>query len=423
MKSINSLQAAMLLVMLGLFTSLLTQTASASSVTVGKCSPGGVHFDKIQQAIDAVGPGFIIKICPGTYPEQLSINEQLTLQGIASGNQDGVVITSPSTGLVQNTTSLATGNAIAAHVWVNGASGVNMTNLIVDSAGNNINSCAPDLIGILYQNSSGTLNRVVTRNQWVGASESDTNFNGCQTGLGIFAQSGGGGTSVLTVINSSVHDYQKNGITGNETGTTLNVTNSQVVGQGPTNGAAENGIQVGFGARGTVSGNSVIDDIWAPDTSSDPGDAAAGILLFDALSGGVAVKSNNVGNTQFGIALVTDTAGLDDGETVSGNKVFATRIFDAIDVCSNNNTIQTNAVTNSSESAIHLDASCGAFDGGTSGTGNTVTGNTITDANVGLLKDTGASPNTVIPNTYFTSITTDPPGNLRTRLPYKPARP
>ena len=418
MKSINSLQAAMLLVMLGLFTSLFTQTASASSVTVGTCSPGGVHFVKIQQAIDAVGPGFIIKICPGTYPEQLSINEQLTLQGIASGNQDGVVITSPSTGLVQNTTSLATGNAIAAHVWVNGASGVNMTNLIVDSAGNNINSCAPDLIGILYQNSSGTLNRVVTRNQWVGASESDTNFNGCQTGLGIFAQSGSGGTSVLTVINSSVHDYQKNGITGNETGTTLNVTNSQVVGQGPTNGAAENGIQIGFGARGSISASSVIDDIWAPDTSSDPGDAAAGILLFDALSGGVAVKSNNVGNTQFGIALVTDTAGLDDAETVSGNKVFATRIFDAIDVCSNNNTIQTNAVTNSSESAIHLDSSCGS-----TGNNNNVTGNTITDANVGLLKDSGVTGNTVIPNTYFTSIKTDPPGNVRTRLPYRPARP
>jgi Periplasmic copper-binding protein (NosD) len=419
MKSINySLRAAMLVFVLGSFTSVVTQTASASSVIVGNCNPGGVHFQTIQAAINAVGPGFIIKICPGTYPEQLSINQQVTLQGIASGNQDGVVITSPSSGLVQNTISLATGNAIAAHVWIDGASGVNMTNLIVDSSGNNINSCAPDLIGILYQNSSGTLNHVVTRNQWVGASESDTNFNGCQTGLGIFVQSGTGGTSVLTVTNSSVHDYQKNGITGNETGTTLNVNSSQVVGQGPTNGAAENGIQIGFGARGIVSGNSVIDDIWAPDTSSDPGDAAAGILLFDAASGAVTVKSNNVGNTQFGIALVTDKTGLDDGETVASNKVFATRIFDAIDVCSNNNTIQTNAVSNSSESAIHLDASCG-----TTGNGNSVTGNTITDANVGLLKDTGVSGNTVTPNTYFTSIKTDPPGNVRTRLPYKPARP
>lgn len=418
MKSVSSLQAAILLTLLGFFTSVFTQTASASSVTVGNCNPGGVHFTTIQAAINAVGPGFTIKICPGIYPEQLSINEQLTLQGIASGHQDGVLIISPSTGLALNTTSLATGNAIAAHVWVNGASGVNMTNLIVDSAGNNINSCAPDLIGILYQNSSGTLNHVVTRNQWVGASESDTNFNGCQTGLGIFAQSGSGGTSALLVTNSSVHDYQKNGITGNETGTTLNVTNSQVVGQGPTNGAAENGIQIGFGARGSISGSSVIDDIWAPDTISDPGDAAAGILLYDAAPSAVSVRLNSVGNTQFGIALVEATPGQDERETVSGNKVFATRIFDAIDVCANNNTVQTNTITNSSESAIHLDASCG-----TTGNSNTVTGNTITDTNVGLLKDTGVSGNAVIPNTYYTSITTDPPGNVRTRLPYQPARP
>lgn len=299
-----------------------------------------------------------------------------------------------------------------------------MTNLIVDSAGNNINSCAPDLIGIFYRNSSGILNHVVTRNQWVGASESDPNFNGCQTGLGIFAQSDiNTGSSALTVTNSSVHDYQKNGITGNELGTSLTVINTQVVGQGATNGAAENGIQIGFGASGTVSGNSVIDDIWAPDTINDPGDAAAGILLYDAAPGAVIVKLNNVGNTQYGIALVAATVGQDDGETVSNNKVFAIRIFDAIDVCSNGNFIQTNNVTNTGESAIHLDASCGAFDGGTSGNGNTVTGNTITDANVGLLKDAGVSGNTVTPNTYYTSIMTDPPGNVRTRLPYKPARP
>lgn len=147
---------------------------------------------------------------------------------------------------------------------------VNLNNLIVDSAGNNINACAPDLIGIYYRNTSGVMTRVVTRNQWVGASESDS-LNGCQTGLGIYVQSGNSGGSTVTVQNSSVHDYQKNGITGNETGTTLNVINSDVTGQGSTTGAAENGIQIGFGAKGTVSGNNVIDDIWGPDTSSDPG--------------------------------------------------------------------------------------------------------------------------------------------------------
>jgi hypothetical protein len=75
-----------------------------------------------------------------------------------------------------------------------------------------------------------------------------------------------------------------------------------------------------------------------------------------------------------------DTSGLDDGETVTNNKVIGTRIFDGIDVCSNGNTIHGNTVANSTESAIHLDATCGTTDGGTSGNSNTVTNNIVNDA-------------------------------------------
>lgn len=408
----------MLVVVLAFGAGIGVQSASAAVVVVGNCATG-VQFSTIQGAIDAVPGGSTVKICPNTYHEQLMITKKLTLTGVPSGNSDAIVITSPVGGLTANTTSLFSGNPIAAHILVDTAPGlVIMNNLIVDSAGNNINSCAPELIGIFYRNSSGTVNHVVTRNQWVGASESDTNFNGCQTGLGIFAQSGNSGASSLTVANSSVHDYQKNGITGNEAGTTLIATGNDVVGQGPTNGAAENGIQIGFGASGTVSGNTVIDDIWLPDTSSDPGDAAAGILLVDTVNNAATVKLNTVGNTQFGIVLSTGTAGLGNGVSVTGNKVVGTRIFDGIDVCSNNNIIQTNTVTNSSESAIHLDASCGS-----TGNGNTVTSNTLTDGTVGVLKDNATSGNNTTPNTFFTQVTTDPAGNTRTTIPYKPARP
>lgn len=405
--------------------STIVQTASASIVSVGSCRQQYVIYAKIQTAINAVPPGSTIYVCPGTYREQVLITKTLNLIGVVDtvSNHNAAVITSPTGGMAANTTSLYSGAPIAANVLVDGATGVKLTNLIVDSAGNNINACAPDLVGIFYRNSSGTLTRVETRNQWVGASESDTNYNGCQTGLGIFAQSGGGGTSAVTISYSSVRDYQKNGITGNETGTTLTVTNSFVMGQGPTNGAAENGIQIGFGAAGNLTGNTVTEDVWAPDTISDPGDAAAGILLYDAASGSVTVQSNTVGNTQFGIALVTDTAGLDDGESVITNKVFETHLFDAIDVCSNSNTIKNNMIFDSGESAIHLDASCGVLDGGSSGDNNTVTGNSVTDANVGILKDLGVSGNTLTSDLFYTTVLNDPPNNARTQLPNKPVRP
>lgn len=379
----------------------LGQSSFAATVVVGTCK-NLVQFSTIQAAINAVPSPSTIFICPNTYTEQLSINKSLTLTGVASGTSDAVIILPPNTGLAQNTTSLATGNPIAAHVWVLGPAVVNMNNIVVDSIGNGQSGCGqPTLVGILYQNANGTLNHVATRNQWIGASESDGSSNGCQTGLGIFVQSGNSGTSTVSVLNSSVHDYQKNGITGNEAGTTLTVTNSDVVGQGATTGAAENGIQIGFGAAGTITGNLVIDDVWAPDTITDPGDAAAGILLYDTAEFSSTVKSNTVGNTQFGIAVVTDTIGEGDGSTVSLNKVFGTRIFDAIDVCSNSNTLQTNTIMNSSESAIHLDASCGAFDGGTSGDSNNVSNNTMVDACTGILQDPATSGNSIGTNAFF----------------------
>jgi hypothetical protein len=388
-----SLRSVMKFLWLGVFACLISQSLWAATVVVGTCKPL-VHFSTIQAALNASPANTTIDICPGTYAEQLTITRSVALIGVANGTSDAIVIVPPAGGLVANTTSLATGNPIAAHIWASGVSTFNITNVIVDSIGNNIFACAPDLIGILYQNSSGTVNHVVTRNQWVGTSETDTNFNGCQSGLGIFVQSGSSGTSTVTVSNSSVHDYQKNGITGNETGTTLTVTNNDVVGQGSTTGAAENGIQIGFGAAGTVTGNLVIDDVWAPDTISDPGDAAAGILLFDNVAFQAAVKTNTVGNTQFGIVLVSDTPGQGDGVTVASNKVFGTRIFDAIDVCTNGNTIQTNTVVNSAEAAIHLDASCGS-----TGNNNLVTGNTLIDACTGVLSDGGTSGNSVSSNT------------------------
>ena len=392
---------------LSVFVPLFGGNASAATVVVGTCK-NVVQFSSIQSAINAVPSNSTIFICAGTYNEQLKITKSVILSGVAVGTNDAVLILPPAGGLTPNATSFSSGNPIAAHVWVLGPATVNMQNVIVDSSGNGISACAPTLVGILYQNANGTLTHVTTRNQWVGASESDTNFNGCQSGLGIFAQSGTDsngytGTSTLNVNASSVHDYQKNGITGNEVGTTLTVTSSDVVGQGATSGAAENGVQIGFGAAGTVTGSIVTDDVWAPDSITDPGDAAAGILLYDAAAGKTIVKSNTVGNTQFGIAAVTDTSGEGDGATITANRVFGTRIFDGIDVCVNGSTIQTNSILNSSESAIHLDASC-------SGTGNnnTVTSNTIVDACTGILQDSGTTGNnTTSPaNIFFDAGTT-----------------
>jgi pectin methylesterase-like acyl-CoA thioesterase len=87
-------------------------------VAVGKCQPKKTSFPTIQQALNATPPGAVIDVCPGFYPEQILVYQAVTIKGIAFGGQDAAVITVPKGGLVQNASSLATGNPIAAQVLV-----------------------------------------------------------------------------------------------------------------------------------------------------------------------------------------------------------------------------------------------------------------------------------------------------------------
>jgi hypothetical protein len=363
-------------------------SAQASIVAVGTCVSAFVpHFTTIQAAVNAVPAGSMILVCPGNYPEQVMITKALTLKGVSSGTLDAPTVVSPVGGIVQNAISLTSGNPIAAQILVQTTTDVNISGISLDGSNNQLTGCGPDLIGIYYQNASGAVTNIVIRNEALTPS-----LNGCQSGVGIFVQSGNSGASTVTVSESTVRNYQKNGITGNEVGTTITILNNTVVGQGPTTGAAENGIQIGFGAAGTVTGNVVIDDIYSPGNV-----AAAGILVF--ASSGITVTSNTVGNTQLGIAIVTDTVdgyGVADHATVNANKVFGTQLLDAIDLCSNTNTAETNTIGGSAQSAVHLDSSCTS-----TGNGNTVTKNTIQETCAGILEGTGTSGNTTSPNTFF----------------------
>jgi hypothetical protein len=379
----------------------------ASTVAVGTnpaCQPSLVHFATIQLAVNAVPPGSTIRVCPGTYHEQVLINKNLTLQGVATATQDAAVILPPTTGMVQNTVDVDDASKpIAAQLLVqNTSTAVSISNLTVDGTGNQIGGgCGLDLQGILFQSASGTINHVAVRNQVPNGTP-----NGCQIGESIYVQTATGLFSTVTVENSSVHNYNKNGITGNDSGTTLTASGNYVQGAGvvPVPGAAQNGIQLGFGAKGKISGNTVIDNIYGDPTVA----ASTDILLYDtAESSAITVSSNIVGNSQIPIALYTlgdDGANLGDGVSVTSNKVFGTSTYDGIDVCTNGNTVTGNTIFNSAESGVHLDASCGAFFGGATGNNNSVTGNTMLEsACAGILEDPGTTGNVPItPDTYYT---------------------
>lgn len=100
-----------------------------------------------------------------------------------------------------------------------------------------------------------------------------------------------------------VNNYGKNGITANESRTFVIVENNVITGRGPvgTGDAAQNGVQLGFGAHGHVSDNTITDNFYTP-----PDAIACGVLLFLAAIGMAPSNDNTfAGNEQNVCGAVT----------------------------------------------------------------------------------------------------------------------
>jgi len=133
----------------------------AASYAVGTCKPSLPSFTTISAAVSTVPPGSTVLVCPGTYPEQVTIAQPLTLKGVSSGNAGQAVITVPGSGLAFVTTGF--GYSIAAMVDVT-AGPVNISDITVDGAGNTV-PAGNWFAGFLYNDgSSGTVNEITARN-------------------------------------------------------------------------------------------------------------------------------------------------------------------------------------------------------------------------------------------------------------------
>jgi hypothetical protein len=151
------------------------------------------------------------------------------------------------------------------------------------------------LRGILFDGASGKIsnNTVSYINQ--GAS-------GCQEGNAIEVRNftANTPTSVVTIDSNRVSFYQKTGIVANGN-VDAKITDNTVIGGGPVNYIARNGIQVGFGATGQVKGN------YVSGNSYTGADVSGGILVVGgpAYGGdfcvGVQVMNNTLEGNDVGV--------------------------------------------------------------------------------------------------------------------------
>jgi hypothetical protein len=372
------------------------RNAGAATLTVSNPSsaPCIGAYSTISMAVAAASPGDTVNVCPGTYPEQVRIDKRLTVQGIAFGGRNQAIIM-PSNATA-NSTSLTSGFPIAAIVVVDTADKVTLNNLTIDGSASVINTCATVSAGVYYRNASGTIDSLAIRHITNGSG-----FEGCQGGLGIFVQSGGGGKAKVDITNNSVHDYDKNGITANEIGTDVNIKGNAVTGVGPTSNAAQNGIQVAFGAKGTIDSNAIINHVYSPCTlSSCTAAFAANILIFN--SDNVKVSKNNAGNAQVNVYYEGNK-----GE-ISNNTLFQNLVFDGIDLIGNQNKAINNSIFNSEGSGIFV-----------MGDKNDANSNLINEAPVGILSDSSSTNSHFGGNLFFntgTNFGTYPPAAALLRV-------
>ena len=355
------------------FLACTAMPASAPQIVVDddKLDCPDASFTRIQDAVDAAVPGSQIRICKGVYAEQVTIGKPLDVEA-----DSGAVLMPAS--MQANAASLSSGRAIAAALLVSNTSNVTIRGLTLDGANNGISQCAPDLMGIYFQNASGEVDRVAVRNFKLSAL-----LNGCQSGSGIFVQSGNGEISQVEIHRSTIHDFQKNGITANEIGTSASIDGNVVTGLGPTTGAAQNGIQIGFGAGGSIQNNTVTNNVWAPCTAVSTCTAVATNILVEQ-SDGIRVKDNVVGISQVGIFIHAN-----QGQVVE-NRTFATSVFDGIHIEGDQAQVKRNDVFNGAQSGIFVD-----------GNNNIVQHNSITEAGVGILKMAGSTGNLIQMNDVF----------------------
>jgi len=351
---------------------LASLPAMAGNFVVGTCKPRLTSFATISAAVTSVPPGSTIQVCPGVYPEQVTISQPLTLVGIASGNQDQVLITVPPTGLTANVTSIFS-EPVAAQVLVL-SPGVEITNIGVDGTGGD-QACSTSniwLAGIFFASgSSGEVERVRASGQV---------DEGC--GVGIWAENGDATNRFVSIHDSSVHDVDAVGIfAGSGATPTLSafIRNNVVsMNFGPV------GIQVN-GNSGVVSQNIVSDalagifDVAASVRASSNTITSASFGILNLLGGGT-VQNNDISNAGYGVYLAAE------GSTVHSNRITSASVA-AIEFNCVSATVSHNSIN---DATIGLDLVPTGFHGSNS------------FANTGTITTDGCGPTTLAATTTRT---------------------
>jgi hypothetical protein len=215
------------------------------------------EYPTIQSAVNAANPGDTIKVCRGTYIEQVTI---------PSGKNGLTLFSEAALQAVIKAPPLMTDPK--AIVRVNGAQDVTIRHFTITGPGGG--PCDSIRYGVRVDGDGSAL---ITDNHITEIH--DTPFSGCQNGHAVnIGRVADGGVGSGTVVHNLIDNYQKTGVIVSNAGSVAEVAYNEVTGVGPTAVIAQNGIQASAGVEADIHHNKVSRNIYSP-----PGTEATGMLL------------------------------------------------------------------------------------------------------------------------------------------------
>ena len=298
----------------------------------------GVTYSTIQAAVDAAANGATIEVGAGTYREQVTVSgKNLTIHGAGTGQ---TIIEAPDAAslLVSATDVNSSRPTKYAVITATNNADVTISGVAVNGRDQGSIPSPPtnyDFLGIYVLNSDADIDGVAV----TGTRELDgSDVSGIQRNHSILVTShdaahGGNGAHAVEIQNSTISNFQKDGIFVNGSTLTANIHDNTIIGTQTTH-TAQNGIQIGslFGAvgDGDFSGtHATVNHNTITDIGNDgPPGSASGIIVFAGDASGVSITNNtvtgwvaakadpaNTGNN--GIVFVDSNGGTATGNTIS----------------------------------------------------------------------------------------------------------
>jgi hypothetical protein len=309
------------------------------------CGASTPTFNMIEPAVEASNLGDTINVCPGTYTEQVSVEADengITLRSLVFR---AAVIKAPL--LMTEPGDLVT---------ITAAQNVTLRDFTIAGPLPDHLFCSLALRSGVRVIGSGSA--IVQGNRITEMRSANPALRGCQNGFAIaVGRMFEGQTGRITAFDNHIDLYQKGGIYVDNVGSSADLHDNLVQGNGPDPQIAQNGIQISRGAVATLEDNRVNDNAYA--LANLLVFSATGILVFEA-GPGTTIEENRAVRNDDNIGVYTTT-----GARILRNVLLDATFYDGIFMAgdTSDNRIEDNFLRNNAEHDCH-DNSIGPNPGG-----------------------------------------------------------